>query len=50
MLNYHRWRKQIFHDKANFTKYLSTNPALQRIIKGKLQHMEENNDLEKAKK
>ena len=27
-----------FRDKTKFTKYLSTNPALQRIIKGKLQH------------
>jgi hypothetical protein len=29
---------KVFHDKIKFTKYLSTNPALQRIIKGKLQH------------
>jgi hypothetical protein len=28
---------KVFHDKAKFT-YLSTNPALQRIIKGKHQH------------
>ena len=27
-----------FHDKTKFTQYLSMNPALQRIIKGKLQH------------
>jgi hypothetical protein len=26
--------------KAKFTQYLSTNPALQRIINGKLQHKE----------
>jgi hypothetical protein len=28
---------KIFHDKTNFTQYFSTNPALQRIINGKLQ-------------
>jgi hypothetical protein len=27
---------KVFHDKTEFTQYLSTNPALQRIIKGKL--------------
>jgi hypothetical protein len=26
---------KIFHNKTNFTQYLSTNSALQRIIKGK---------------
>jgi hypothetical protein len=26
----------IFHDKTKFTQCLSTNPALQRIIDGKL--------------
>jgi hypothetical protein len=30
--------------------YLSKNPALQRIIKGKLQHEEKNDALEKARK
>jgi hypothetical protein len=29
-------KTKVFHDKTNFTQYLSTNPALQRIIKGKL--------------
>jgi hypothetical protein len=29
---------KIFHDKTKFTQYLSTNPALQRIIDGKHQH------------
>jgi hypothetical protein len=33
---------KIFHDKYKFTQYLSTNPALQRIIDGKLQHKEGN--------
>jgi hypothetical protein len=33
---------KIFHDKTKFKKYLSTKPALQRIIEGKLQHKEEN--------
>jgi hypothetical protein len=31
---------KIFHDKTNFTQYLPTNPALQRIIDGKHQHKE----------
>jgi hypothetical protein len=31
---------KVFHDKTKFTQYLSTNPALQRIIKEKLQHKE----------
>jgi hypothetical protein len=26
---------KVFHDKTKFTQYLSTNPAFQRIIKGK---------------
>jgi hypothetical protein len=33
---------KIFHDKNKFTQYLSTNPALQRIIDRKLQHKEGN--------
>jgi hypothetical protein len=37
-------------DKTKFTQYLSTNPALQRIIKGKFQHKEGNYALEKARK
>ena len=28
----------IFHDKTTFEKYRSTNPDLQSIIKGKLEH------------
>jgi hypothetical protein len=31
---------KISHDKTKFTQYLSTNPALQRIIDGKHQHKE----------
>jgi hypothetical protein len=38
------------NDKTKFTQYLSMNPALQRIIKGKLQHKEGNHTLEKARK
>jgi hypothetical protein len=41
---------KIFHDKTQFTQYLSTNPALQRIIKGKFQHKERNYILQKARK
>jgi hypothetical protein len=41
---------KIFHDKTKFTQYLSTNPALQRIIDGKHQHKGENYTLEEARK
>jgi hypothetical protein len=41
---------KIFHDKTKFTQYLSTNPALQRIIKGKHQYKNRNYTLEKARK
>jgi hypothetical protein len=41
---------KVFHDNTIFTHYLSTNPALQRIIKGKLQQKEGNYALEKARK
>ena len=41
---------KVFHDKTKLTHYLSRNPALQRIIKGKLQHKEGNYGLEKSKK
>jgi hypothetical protein len=41
---------KLFHDKTKFTQYLSTNPALQRIIKGKLQQKEGNDTLEKSRK
>jgi hypothetical protein len=40
---------KIFHDKTKFKQYLSTNPSLQRIVKGKLQHKEGNYALEKAR-
>jgi hypothetical protein len=41
---------KVFHDKTKFTQYLYMNPALQRIIKRKLQHKEGNNGLEKVRK
>jgi hypothetical protein len=41
---------KIFHDKTKFPQYLSTNTALQRIKKGKIQHKEGNYTLEKARK
>ena len=41
---------KIFHDITKFTQYISTNPALQRIIKRKLQQKEGNDALEKARK
>jgi hypothetical protein len=37
---------KVFQDKNKFTKYLSANPALQMIIKGKLQPKERNYALE----
>uniref|UniRef100_A0ABK0L0A9 Nucleic acid binding protein n=1 Tax=Rattus norvegicus TaxID=10116 RepID=A0ABK0L0A9_RAT len=40
---------KIFHDKTKFTQYLSTNPSLQRIIKGKAQHNEASYTLEEAR-
>jgi hypothetical protein len=33
---------KVFHKKTKFTQYLSKNPALQRIIKGKHQHKDGN--------
>jgi hypothetical protein len=41
---------KIFYDKIKFTQYLSTNPALQRVIDGKLEQKEENYTLEIARK
>ena len=41
---------KVFHDKTKFTQYLSMDPALQRIIKGKHQHNDGNYTLDKAKK
>jgi hypothetical protein len=35
--------------KSKFIQYLSTDPALQRIIKGKYQHKDRNYTLEKAR-
>jgi hypothetical protein len=32
---------KIFQNKTKFKQYLSTNPALQRILEGKLQHKED---------
>jgi hypothetical protein len=37
---------KVFHYKTKFTQYLSTNPALQRIITGKHQYKDRNNALE----
>jgi hypothetical protein len=41
---------KIFHDKTNFSQYLSINPALQRIIDGKHQHKKGNYTPEKTRK
>jgi hypothetical protein len=40
---------KIFYDKTKFTQYFSTNPVLQRIVDGKLQHREGDCTLEKAR-
>jgi hypothetical protein len=41
---------KVFHNKTKLTKYLFMNPALQRIIKRKLQHKEVNYALERKRK
>jgi hypothetical protein len=41
---------KVFHDKTKFKQYLSRNPDIQRIIKGKPQHKEGNYALEKGRK
>jgi hypothetical protein len=41
---------KVFQDKTKFTQYLSSNPALQRIIGEKHQHKKGNYTLEKARK
>jgi len=43
-------KPKIFHDKTKYKQYLSTNPALQRIIDGKQQHKEGIYTLENASK
>ena len=43
-------KTKIFHDKTKFTQYHSTNPAIQGMIDGKLQHKEGNFILYKARK
>ena len=40
---------KVFHDKIKFTHYLSTNPALQRIITEENQYKDGNYALEKAR-
>jgi hypothetical protein len=41
---------KVFHDRTKFTHYLSTNPALQRIITEKKQYKDGNHALEQARK
>jgi hypothetical protein len=41
---------KVFHDRTKFTHYLSTNPALQRIITEKNQYKDGNHVLEKARR
>jgi hypothetical protein len=41
---------KVFHYKTKFTHYLSTNPALQRIITEKNQYKDRNHILEKARR
>ena len=40
-INHQTEKNKIFHDKTKFKQYLSTNPALQKTLEGKLQHKEE---------
>jgi hypothetical protein len=39
-LSINKEEEKVFQDKTKFKQYLSTNPALQRILEGKLQHKE----------
>jgi hypothetical protein len=41
---------KVFHDKTKFTHYLSTNPALQRIITEKKQYKDGNHVQGKTRK
>ena len=41
---------KVFYDKTKFTHYLSTNPALQRIITEKKQYKDGNHALEQTRK
>jgi hypothetical protein len=41
---------KVFHDKTKITLYLSTNPALQRIMTEKEQYKDRNHALDKARK
>jgi hypothetical protein len=41
---------KVFYDKSEFTHYLSTNPALLRIITEKNQYKDGNHALEKARR
>ena len=41
---------KVFKDRTKFTNYLSTNPALQRIITEKNQYKNGNNALEKTRR
>ena len=43
-------KTKVFHDRTKSTHYLSTNPALQRIITEKNQYKEGNHVLEKARR
>lgn len=40
---------KIFHHKAKFKQFISTNSALQRMLKGKLQHKEDDYTQENMK-
>ena len=41
---------KVFHDKTKFSHFLSTNPALQRVITEKNQYKNGNNALEKTRR
>jgi len=45
----HRWRIQNILGQTKFKEYLSTNPAPQRIIEGKLQYKEDTYNKEKSR-
>ena len=43
-------KTKVLHDKTKFTRYLSMNPTLQRIIREKNQYKDGNHALKKARK
>jgi hypothetical protein len=43
-------KNKVFHNKIKFIHYLSTNPALQRVLTEKNKYKDRNHTIEKARK